>query len=69
MKKVLLAIVLLGVLSCSSDDDKSCPNGKIKQKNNIQDRCFLVFDNGTEVDIDCDDFDKYPSNSCYEGIK
>lgn len=69
MKKVLLVFALIGFLSCSSDEDKNCKNGKVKEKNNIQGRCFLVLDNGTEVDIDCDDFDKYPSNSCYEGIK
>ena len=69
MKKALLAFVLLTILSCSSDDDKSCPNGKIKGHSTVQDRSFITLDNGKEITIDSKDFDKYPTNTCYEGVK
>lgn len=70
MKKVLLAFVLIGMLSCSNDDkEERCPNGKIKNHSTIQDRNFIVLDNGKEITINAKDFDKYPINSCYEGIK
>jgi hypothetical protein len=69
MKKALLGFVLLIILSCSNDNEKGCPNGKIKGQSNIQGRCFITLDNGSEVDINCNDFDKYPTNTCYEGVK
>jgi hypothetical protein len=68
MKKVLLALVLLGALSCSNDDNE-CPNGKIKGHSTIQDRSFITLDNGKEITINAKDFDKYPANTCYEGLK
>ena len=70
MKKVLLILVFLGTLACSSDDKEvSCPNGKIKAHTTIQDRNFITLDNGKEIDIAAKDFDKYPTNTCYEGVK
>lgn len=69
MKKVLLVMISALALSCSNDDKNDCPNGKIKKQSNIQDRCFITLDNGKEIDINCKDFDKYPTNSCYEGLK
>lgn len=69
MKKILLAFTLIFILSCSSDDDKSCPNGKIKGHYTIQDRSYITLDNGQEITIDPKDFDKYPTNTCYEPAK
>ena len=67
MKKLLLFLTAIALFSCSSDD--VCPNGKIKGQSNIQDRCFITLDSGIEIDIECTDFDKYPVNSCYDGVK
>ena len=68
MKKLILLFTASLLFSCSSDDT-NCPDGKIKGKSNIQDRCFLTLSNGNEIDIPCTDFDKYKSNSCFEGLK
>lgn len=71
MKKLLLLFTVLSVLSCSSDETQSCPNGKIKGYNTVQDRNFLTLDNGQEITIgsSAKEFEKYPLNSCYEGLK
>ena len=67
MRKILLVSLIMGAFSCSKDDD--CPNGKIVGHSTVQDRNFITLDNGKEITINAKDFDKYPTNTCYEGIK
>lgn len=71
MKKALLILVSLFALSCSSDDNSTCTNGKIKGHSTVQDRNFITLDNGKEITIgsSAKEFEKYPLNTCYEGLK
>jgi hypothetical protein len=69
MKKLLLLFTAAVLFSCSKDD--YCPNGKIVGHRNNYGVCSITLDNGRTIVIPCGqaEFDKYPSNTCYEGTK